>query len=64
MQDLLYDYDALERLHDIQRGKLADNPTKARSRQEYFTLRVLGDAIKQSQNDIPSVALIDEIDKG
>lgn len=62
-QDLLYDYDALGRLYDIQEGKVADNPTKARSRQEYVTLGDLGNAIAQSQNDIPSVVLIDEIDK-
>ena len=62
-QDLLYDYDALGRLYDIQEGKVADNPTKARSRQEYVTLGELGNAIAQSQNDIPSVVLIDEIDK-
>lgn len=62
-QDLLYDYDALGRLYDIQEGKVADNPTKARSRQEYVALGDLGNAIKQSQNDIPSVVLIDEIDK-
>ncbi|MBD0346708.1 MAG: MoxR family ATPase [Coleofasciculus sp. Co-bin14] len=62
-QDLLYDYDALGRLYDIQEGKVADNPTKARSRQEYVTLGELGNAIAQSQKDIPSVVLIDEIDK-
>lgn len=62
-QDLLYDYDALGRLYDIQEGKTADNPTKALSRQEYVTLGELGKAITQSQNDVPSVVLIDEIDK-
>ncbi|MUG94939.1 AAA family ATPase [Scytonema sp. UIC 10036] len=78
-QDLLYDYDALGRLYDIQEGKTAreliqalerptskaiERPTKAAlSRQKYVTLGELGEAIKQSQNDIPSVVLIDEIDK-
>jgi len=62
-QDLLYDYDALGRLYDIQEGKVGDNPTKAPSRQDYVTLGELGNAIAQSQNDIPSVVLIDEIDK-
>ncbi|NER24493.1 MAG: MoxR family ATPase [Symploca sp. SIO1C2] len=62
-QDLLYDYDALGRLYDIQEGKVGDNPTKAPSRQDYVTLGELGNAIAQSQDDIPSVVLIDEIDK-
>ncbi|MGK7871792.1 MAG: AAA family ATPase [Xenococcaceae cyanobacterium] len=62
-QDLLYDYDALGRLYDIQEGKAADNPTNTVSRQKYVTLGELGEAIAQSQNDIPSVVLIDEIDK-
>ncbi|NES24917.1 MAG: MoxR family ATPase, partial [Symploca sp. SIO3E6] len=62
-QDLLYDYDALGRLYDIQEGKVGDNLTQAPSRQEYVTLGELGHAIAQSQSDIPSVVLIDEIDK-
>ena len=62
-QDLLYDYDALGRLYDIQERKAGDNSTTAKSRKEYVTLGELGKAIKQSQQDIPSVVLIDEIDK-
>ena len=61
-QDLLYDYDALGRLYDIQEAK-ATNTTKVTSRNQYVTLGELGKAIEQSQNDIPSVVLIDEIDK-
>ncbi len=62
-QDLLYDYDALGRLYDIQEGKATDNQPKAKSRQEYVTLGELGKAIELSQNDLPSVVLLDEIDK-
>jgi MoxR-like ATPase len=62
-QDLLYDYDALDRLYEIQERKAGDNPTVVKSRKEYVTLGELGKAIKQSQEDIPSVVLIDEIDK-
>lgn len=62
-QDLLYNYDALGRLYDIQEGKGGDNPTKSLSKQEYVNLGELGKAIAQSQRDVPSVVLIDEIDK-
>ncbi len=55
-QDLLYTYDAVRRLYDIQEKK-------AKPLREYVTLGKLGDAIKLSQEDIPSVVLIDEIDK-
>ncbi len=61
-QDLLYEYDALGRLYDIQEVK-ATNKDKVTSRDEYVTLGEFGEAIKESQNDIPSVVLIDEIDK-
>ena len=61
-QDLLYDYDALARLYDIQENKAAPSPI-AKSRQDYITWGKLGEAIKSSQNDCPSVVLIDEIDK-
>lgn len=55
-QDLLYDYDALRRLYDIQEKV-------AKQRSEYVTLKELGEAIKQSEEDNPSVILIDEVDK-
>ena len=62
-QDLLYDYDAVGRLYDIQEGKFEENRPKALSRRQYVTLGELGKAIEEAQNDIPSVVLIDEIDK-
>ncbi|AOW99528.1 ATPase [Moorena producens PAL-8-15-08-1] len=62
-QDLLYDYDAIGRLYDIQERQTAGNPSQPLYRRNYVTLGELGEAIKQSQNDIPSVLLIDEIDK-
>lgn len=62
-QDLLYDYDALGRLYDIQEAKLGEMFPQAKSRENYVTLGELGKAIEQSEQDIPSVVLIDEIDK-
>lgn len=62
-QDLLYDYDALSRLYDIQEAKIAAESAKPVSRQNYVTLGELGKAIEESQRDLPSVVLIDEIDK-
>jgi MoxR-like ATPase len=65
-QDLLYDYDALSRLYDIQErssGSTQGKPLPTLPRQNYLTLGELGKAIEQSQNDIPSIVLIDEIDK-
>jgi MoxR-like ATPase len=84
-QDLLYDYDALGRLYDIQEQKAGENRAESEltgqqkgensdrqpspslnqfpSRQKYVTLGELGRAIEQSEKDIPSVVLIDEIDK-
>ncbi|NEO09820.1 AAA family ATPase, partial [Moorena sp. SIO3I8] len=62
-QDLLYDYDAIGRLYDIQERQTAGNPRQPLYRRNYVNLGELGEAIQQSQNDIPSVVLIDEIDK-
>jgi MoxR-like ATPase len=80
-RDLLYTYDALHRLYDVQMevaqrkdADLAlDNAQPVRRRQKnarddfapenYVKLGSLGEAIELSQNDIPSVVLIDEIDK-
>ncbi|MEP0872944.1 MoxR family ATPase [Trichocoleus desertorum AS-A10] len=62
-QDLLYDYDALGRLYDVQESKVDNNKNQIPSREKYLTLQALGEAIKDSQNDVPSVVLIDEIDK-
>lgn len=55
-QDLLYAYDAVRRLYDIQ--EKAHKPHK-----DYISLGPLGQALKLSQQGIPSVVLIDEIDK-
>jgi MoxR-like ATPase len=56
-RDLLYSYDGIERLYDVQANQLFP-------RDKYVTLGPLGDAIKLSQDeDQPSIVLIDEIDK-
>jgi MoxR-like ATPase len=55
-QDLLYTYDAVRRLYDIQ--EKIGKPLR-----DYVTLGKLGEAIKLSQEKIPSVVLIDEVDK-
>ena len=62
-QDLLYTYDALGRLYDIQERKVLDDQGGPPPRERYVTLGNLGAAIKLSQENIPSVVLIDEIDK-
>ncbi len=57
-RDLLYDYDQLRRLYDIQETKSCG------PKSNYLELRELGDAIRLSAEDgAPSVVLIDEIDK-
>ncbi len=55
-RDLLYTYDAVRRLYDIQEKT-------AKPHKEYVSLGPLGQAIQLSENDQPSVVLIDEIDK-
>ncbi|MCP4284690.1 MAG: MoxR family ATPase [Gammaproteobacteria bacterium] len=55
-QDLLYEYDAVRRLYDIQEKEHLP-------RREYVTLGELGRAIELAAHDRPSVVLIDEIDK-
>lgn len=63
-QDFLYQYDAVGRLYDIEEMKVrARKRKRLLSRKKYVTLGELGKAIELSQNDIPSVVLIDEIDK-
>jgi MoxR-like ATPase len=77
-RDLLYTFDAVRRLYDIQeiavrwpsraipRGEESQPvpmPTPVQSRSAYVTLGKLGEAIKLSQENIPTVVLIDEIDK-
>jgi MoxR-like ATPase len=60
-QDLLYTYDAVRRLYDLQ--ELPKTNQKIPPRKRYISLGILGEAIQLSQQDIPSVVLIDEIDK-
>ncbi len=63
-QDLLYEYDALGRLYDIQEAKAAGSSGEGIPRKNYVTYGGLGQAIIRSANEsIPSVVLIDEIDK-
>ncbi len=79
-QDLLYTYDAVRRLYELQERKLitindTDTENKAEneikndtinkniSRRQYVELGKLGEAIELAQKNIPSVVLIDEIDK-
>lgn len=58
-QDLLYTYDAVRRLYDMQ----GENKSAILSREQYITFGKLGEAIRLAEKDIPSVVLIDEIDK-
>ncbi len=60
-RDLLYTFDALRRLYDIQETTKSGGAIKRKS--EYVKRGPLGEAIRKAQNDIPSVVLIDEIDK-
>jgi len=60
-KDFLYIYDGLRRLYDIQTAQAHQSEIKPHS--EYLKLGSLGEAIKLAQEDIPSVVLIDEIDK-
>lgn len=76
-RDLLYTYDALQRLYDIQiavaehkNGEFALDAIQKKKQkstafppQEYIKLGNLGEAIQLSQEGAPSVVLIDEIDK-
>src|SRR6266567_1198705 len=62
-QDLLYSYDAVGRLYDIQERNIVGDEQGLPPRNNYITLGKLGVAIELSQRDIPAVVLIDEIDK-
>jgi MoxR-like ATPase len=70
-EDFLYQYDGLKRLYDVQVTQALHSGSFARAHQHkrelthshYVTLSSLGQAIKLSQANIPSVVLIDEIDK-
>lgn len=67
-RDLLYTFDAVRRLYDIQERAAAPREpgaavTVPESKEAYVSLGGLGEAIALAQDDIPSVVLIDEIDK-
>jgi len=57
-QDLLYSYDAINRLYDSQR-----KDPRSKDLKKYIKLGPLGRAIARAQLGRPSVVLIDEIDK-
>ena len=60
-QDLLYTYDAVNRLYDAQLGEKAEQ--NSREIQNYIRLGPLGRALARAQYGRRSVVLIDEIDK-
>lgn len=60
-QELLYTYDGLRRLHDMQ-GSPKER-ARALKRKQYISFGKLGEAILLAEQNIPSVVLIDEIDK-
>jgi MoxR-like ATPase len=66
-QDLLYSYDAVKRLYDVQLGadgpKEEDGQPLCRDPRNYVSLGPLGRAIARAQYGRRSVVLIDEIDK-
>lgn len=66
-QDLLYSYDAVNRLYDAQLGsdcpKDAQGRPKSSDPRNYIRLGPLGRAIARAQSGRRSVVLIDEIDK-
>lgn len=66
-QDLLYTYDAVNRLYDAQLGvngpQAADHTPLSRNARNYIHLGPLGRAIARAQYGRRSVVLIDEIDK-
>lgn len=63
-QDLLYTYDAINRLYDAQAAIPNEQKnSRARDIREYISLGPLGRAIARAQYGRRSVVLIDEIDK-
>lgn len=60
-QELLYTYDGLRRLYDMQGSP--EERAKALKREQYVSFGKLGEAIRLAEHNIPSVVLIDEIDK-
>lgn len=66
-QDLLYTYDAVNRLYDAQLGTngpfTEDDTPRSQKIQNYIRLGPLGRALARAQHGQRSVVLIDEIDK-
>lgn len=63
-KDLFYKYDAVKRLYDLQiRAIRKSGEEKSPEQKEYVKYGKLGEAIELSTRNIPSVVLIDEIDK-
>jgi MoxR-like ATPase len=62
-QDLLYTFDAVRRLYDMQEYSTGQNRAEVLAKEKYITFGKLGEAIRLAEKDIPSVVLIDEIDK-
>lgn len=63
-RDLLYEYDAVGRLYDLEEIRAgATKSSEPPPRTKYRRLGKLGEAIELAQQDIPSIVLIDEIDK-
>lgn len=66
-QDLLYTFDGLKRLYDIQEAQIREKKkgeeTSLPGRSAYVRLGKLGKAIQLATENIPCVVLIDEIDK-
>lgn len=60
-QELLYTYDGLRRLYDMQGSP--EERARALERKQYVSFGKLGEAIRLAEQNIPSVVLIDEIDK-
>jgi MoxR-like ATPase len=62
-RDLLYSFDAVKRLYDIQEHRSLGDTGEPLPREEYVRLGRLGEAIQAASEGIPSVVLIDEVDK-
>ncbi|OUM00673.1 AAA family ATPase [Variovorax sp. JS1663] len=62
-QDLLYTYDAVRRLHDVQLSTTAGRPRRANTVADYIRFGPLGRAIIRASHGRRSVVLIDEVDK-
>ncbi len=63
LQDTLYSYDAIARLHDASILKDSSDVEKVENIGQYITLGAIGTAFAESNNKHIRVVLIDEIDK-